>query len=198
MAYHLPVLTFSAKLALYETALADAGALVTHAAASDLRLPTPCDEWDLAALLSHMIGQNAGFARAVAEGDAQPAAYHGPELAADSVVPLWNTSVSALRAAFAARDPQARIHLAEFDRDVTVAVALDMQLLDTAVHAWDVAASLRRSYRPDQTTAAFVLGYARQIAARPGGTPGVFAAALPETGMDPWLDALQLLGRRPQ
>ena len=73
-----------------------------------------------------------------------------------------------------------------------------MQLLDTAVHAWDVATALGDTYRPDETTAGFVLDYARKIASRPGGSPGVFAEALADTGTDPWFDALRLLGRDPQ
>jgi hypothetical protein len=114
-----------------------------------------------------------------------------------SLVPLWDVSATRLREAFTAADPAATVHLAEFDADVTADAALGMQLLDTAVHAWDIATSLHGAYRPHATVAAFVLESARRIAARPGGTPGVFAAALPETGTDTWSDALRLLGRKP-
>jgi len=192
------MLTFSEKLALYEATLADAGELIARATATDLRLPTPCAGWDLAALLTHMIGQNNGFATAVAKGDAEPAAYHGPEVTPESVAPLWNASVTRLREAFTAADPEANVHLAEFNADVSVDVALGMQLLDTAVHAWDIATSRHSTYRPKETVAAFVLDFARRIAATPGGTPGVFAAPLPEAGTGPWTDALRLLGRRPE
>lgn len=192
------MLTFSQKLALYEATLADAGELVDQAAGRDLRLPTPCADWDLAALLAHMIGQNNGFATAVAAGDAELAAYHGPHVTPDSLVALWTSSATRLREAFAVAVPDGKVHLAEFDRDVTTDDALGMQLLDTAVHAWDVAVALDETYRPHDTVTAFVLDFARLIAARPGGTPGVFAAALPEAGVDPWSDALRLLGRDPQ
>jgi uncharacterized protein (TIGR03086 family) len=189
------MLTFSEKLALLDATLADADALVARAAAGDLRLPTPCAGWDLAALLGHMIGQNNGFAAAVTAGNADRTAYDGPEVLPATVSALWTTSTAALRAAFAAADPEAKVHLAEFGFDVTASDALGMQLLDAAVHAWDVATSLHEPYRPNDTVTTFVLHYARRIAARPPAATSVFAAPLPETGDDTWSDALRLLGR---
>jgi uncharacterized protein (TIGR03086 family) len=192
------VLTFSHKLALFETTLADAGQLVARVTAADLPRSTPCDGWDLAALLTHMIGQNNGFATAVADGNASPATYLGPDVRRESHVLAWKASATRLREAFTEAKPEGVVHLAEFDADVAAADALGMQLLDTAVHAWDVATSLGETYRPDETVIAFVLESARLIAARPDGSPGVFATPLPETGADPWSDALRLLGRKPE
>ena len=183
--------------ALYADALADCGELVNQAARADLRLPTPCGEWDLAALLGHMIGQNAGFAAAVEQGDAALAAYEPPPVAPQTLPATWAASAGRLGAAFARADPEAKVNLAELGRQVTVAQALRMQLLDSAVHAWDVATALGLPYRPSAETVALVLGFAREIAARPGGTPGVFAAPRPEAGLDLWADALRLLGRDP-
>lgn len=54
------------------------------------------------------------------------------------------------------------------------------------------------TYRPDDAVAELVLDFARRIAGRPGGSPGVFAEPLAETGTDPWFDALRLLGRAQQ
>ena len=187
--------TISELRALHADALTDCGELVDQAARADLRLPTPCGEWDLAALLGHMIGQNAGFAAAVEQGDADRAAYEPPPVAPQTLVTAWAASADRLRAAFARADPRAEVNLAELGRQVTVAQALRMQLLDSAVHAWDVATALGLPYRPSADTVALVLGFAREIAARPGGTPGVFAAPRPEAGPDPWADALRLLGR---
>ncbi|GAA2218653.1 hypothetical protein GCM10010413_05430 [Promicromonospora sukumoe] len=189
------MLTYAEMLALHDAALTDAGRLVERAADGDLHRATPCDDWDLTALLSHMIGQNNGFASAVGDGPADVTAYAEPEVTAENVVGEWDASAAALRKAFAQADEEATVHLAEFDSQVSPALALGMQLLDTVVHAWDVAASLGTTYRPAEASVGFVLDSARQIAARPGGTPGVFAAPLGETGGDPWSDALRLLGR---
>lgn len=181
--------------AQFEQALDDAGAWVARAADADLGMPTPCTDWDLGTLIGHTIGQNEGFAAAVRDSDAPPAAYAIVELAADKIRPRWTESAELLREAFRAASPDARLRLAEFDREVSVATALGMQLLDNAVHAWDIAAALGEDYRPTAATAQAVLASARLIAARPGGTPGVFAPPLEVSGADPWTDALRLLGR---
>ncbi len=191
------MLTYSEMLGLYDGALTDTGLLVERAARGELDLSTPCYGWDLAGLLSHMIGQNLGFATAVATGDAGAAAYGGPEVTPANAVGEWDASAAALRAAFGRADADATVHLVEFDIRVPAAQALGMQLLDTVVHAWDVAAALGDAYRPDETSADFVLDYARKIAGRPGGSPGVFAEPLADTATDPWFDALRLLGRDP-
>ena len=192
------MLTYSEMLSLHHTALADTSRLVERAARSPLHIATPCDEWDLAALLSHMIGQNCGFAAAFGDGDADIALYAGPEVTPDGAVGAWAESATALREASARAQPDAVVHLAEFDSQVSATLALGMQLLDTAVHAWDVATALGTTYRPDDATVAFVLDSAGAIAARPGGTPGVFEPPLTATGSDPWTDALRLLGRDPR
>jgi uncharacterized protein (TIGR03086 family) len=192
------MLTYSELFALYDHALAEAGELVERAARGDLGVPTPCAGWDLADLLSHMIGQNRGFAAAVVTGGAEAEAYAGPDVTPASVVGEWNASAEALRAAFGPADESSTVHLVELDIRVPLAQALGMQLLDTAVHAWDVATALGDSYRPDDAVTGLVLDYARQIGSRPGGAPGVFAEARPETGTDQWSDALRLLGRDPR
>lgn len=192
------MLTYSEMLTLHHTALADTTRLVERAAPGPLDLPTPCDEWDLAALLSHMIGQNRGFAAALGDGDADIALYAGPVVTPAGAVAEWAESATALREASARAQPDAVVRLAEFDSRVSATLALGMQLLDTAVHAWDVATAVGTTYRPDDATVAFVLDSAGAIAARPGGTPGVFEPPLTATGSDPWLAALRLLGRDPQ
>lgn len=192
------MLTYSEMLTLHDAALADTTALVERAARGDLGIATPCEGWKLADLLSHMIGQNLGFAAAVATGDADEAAYAGPDVTPANAVAQWDASAEALRAAFGPADETAVVWLAEFDIQVTPAVALSMQLLDTAVHAWDVATALGDTYRPGDAVTELVLDFARQIASRPGGSPGVFGEPLAETGADPWLDALRLLGRDPR
>lgn len=180
---------------LFELALDDAGAMVRRAAAADLGAPTPCTDWDLRALVGHMIGQNEGFAAAVRDGDAPLTAYAAPELTADDVPLRWDGSADRLRSAFRNAEPEALVRLAELDREVSVATALGMQVVDCAVHAWDVATALGRDYRPADAVADVVHASARVIAARPGGAPGVFAPPREVAGTDPWLDALRLLGR---
>ncbi|MEP9385159.1 TIGR03086 family metal-binding protein [Nocardioides sp. KR10-350] len=189
--------TFDELLALHRETTDSAGRVILAAADADLTVPTPCDGWDLADLLSHIIGEQEGFTLAIDHGNAPKQAYAGPTVTTDNLPRLWQTSADGLAAAFARARPDDPVHLAQLDSDVTAELALGMQLLDTAVHGWDVATSLGRTYRPTDEVVTYVLDFARLIAARPGGTPGVFSAANAETGHDPWHDALRLLGRRP-
>ena len=191
------MLTYSEMLTLHHTALADTTRLVEQAARGPHDIATPCDEWDLAALLSHMIGQNRGFAAALGDGDADIALYAGPEVTPDGVLGAWEESATALREAFGRAQPDAPVHLAEFDAQVSASLALGMQFLDTAVHAWDVATALGERFRPDDELVTATLAIARQV---PGGPareqPGAsFAPQRPVDGRDDWHDALALLGR---
>lgn len=182
---------------LHREAITDCGGLVVRAADSDLRLPTPCSDWDLGGLIGHLVGQNEGFAAAVRNGDAPLMAYDGSRLRAEDIRSRWKASKERLTAAFAAAAPDARVRLAELDREVDVRTAIGMQLLDSAVHAWDLAVSLGEDYRPADGIVEAVREGAGSIAALPGGAPGVFSSPLTVTNEDPWTDALRLLGRSP-
>ena len=189
-------MTTISTAACFEEALEDADRLVARAAEASLALATPCEGWDLGALLGHMIGQNEGFAAAVSDGDAPLEAYAAPTLAPGEVLPRWSASASRLREAFRTAPADRTVRLAEFaGREVPVEVALGMQIVDCAVHAWDVATALGQAYRPSAAVVEVVLASARMIAARPGGTPGVFAPPREAAGDDPWAGALALLGR---
>lgn len=165
-----------------------------------LASPTPCAAWDLRALLAHMVGQNDGFAAAVASGDAPGDAYAPADLADADVHREWDRSARSVLAAFRAADLAAPVRLAEFPAfdPVPGRMVLRMVLLDTVVHCWDVAASLGRAYRPDDDLVDLTLTFAREIAARGGAEPS-FAPPLaaPADGhrRDSWSQALALLGR---
>ncbi|HJQ05310.1 MAG TPA: TIGR03086 family metal-binding protein [Nocardioides sp.] len=180
---------------VFERALDDAGAWVLQAAEADLTVGTPCADWDLAALIGHMVGQNEGFAEAVSAGDAPASAYAAPALGRDEIAPRWRASAKRLRGAFRAAPAGAAVRLAELDVEVPLAIALAMQLVDNAVHAWDVATALGEEYRPDGEVVGVVHASAQVVAGNAEGTPGVFAAPRPTTGTDDWSDALRLLGR---
>ncbi|TQL68431.1 uncharacterized protein (TIGR03086 family) [Nocardioides albertanoniae] len=191
------MLTFTQMRAEHDDALSATTRLLSGIDSGEVSLtsPTPCAGWDLADLLGHMIGQNLGFAAAVTAGDAPATAYASVPVTTGDASRAWQESAATVREAFGAADPAATVHLSEFGFRPTVEVALGMQLLDAAVHAWDVATAVGADHRPAPDTVAHVLEMARQIAARPGGTP-VFAAPSTETGDDPWADALRLLGRQ--
>ena len=88
---------------MYADALADCTWLVGRVV--DLSRPTPCEGWDVSALLGHMIGQNTGFAAAVRDGDADVAAFAPAPVELGTLVAVWASSVDRLREAFEAAPP---------------------------------------------------------------------------------------------
>lgn len=185
---------------LHRRALAVAGDLVARIRPSDLARPSTCAGWDLAALMTHAIGQNHGFATAIQDGDAPVSAYAGPaELTAAGLAGLWSTSAAWLTAAVASAPVQQQVRLVEFGPNAVFPVdtVVGFHLLDTTVHSWDIAASLGESFRPDDELVAATAAVARQV---PGGAarsqPGAaFGPELPAGQTDPWTAALAHLGR---
>jgi uncharacterized protein (TIGR03086 family) len=188
------MLTIAQLQTMHGQALEDCGTLLGQVV--DLNLPTPCAGWDLSALSAHMIGQNDGFAAAVRDGDADLGSFAPVGVDLTTLVEIWFDSAAQLRTAFAAADPEAEINLAIVNARVSVETALRMHVLDSAVHAWDVAASIGVDYRPGDDMAVFVRDYARSFV-RPSGTPGIFAPPLPDEADDAWRDGLRLVGRDP-
>lgn len=177
---------------LHRHALDLASEQVAAVQPTDLGRPTPCADWDLAALLAHMTGQNHGFADALRGGT---------DVAAYAPVPgleAWPRSVADLLDAVEhPRTDAVLLPEISTERRFPVATVLGFQTLDSAVHAWDVATALGRTWRPDPELAAAVLELARAVPAGPARTaPGAaFAPVLAVDGDDPWVTALALLGR---
>jgi uncharacterized protein (TIGR03086 family) len=180
-------------------ALEAATALVETIVATDLNRPTPCRGWNLRDLIGHMIGQHRGFEKAVATGDAQPADFQVVPVTSDSLHDLWCDSVHRLRAALVVMDPGATVRLVEvdatgrFDRRSV----LGIHLLDTAVHAWDIATTLGRPFRPDADVVELVAGVADRI---PVGAARDVTKAFDQpralgTTDDVWSSTLAHLGR---
>lgn len=185
-------------LTVYRVALDDATEIVDTVTADALQAPTPCRDWDLRQLLAHMIGQNEGFATAVSTGDAPESDYERDTIGFEELPGAWARSTDALRAAFGAADPESTVQIRPYG-DVPVRHALTMQVLDTIVHSWDVAAALGQDYRPNDELVEFNHDFATKIAE--ADSQGAFAAPVADDGawqdgpVDQWALSLRLLGR---
>ena len=114
------------------------------ARSSPLDVPTPCAEWDLGQLLTHMEDSLVAFGDAATHGrvpvrDLALHAGKGPSV--DRVIQLG----CGTRAAWHARVTSAPINISDLSlgRDTTVLVAA----LEVAVHGWDVARATGQSRR---------------------------------------------------
>lgn len=152
----------------------------------DLDKPSGCSEWTVRDLIEHMVGQNVGFARAIASGDADEGSYH------PAPVTQWAASIAALGAAIAA--PAASIRLVELHREARfdLATVLTIHLIDTVAHTWDLAPG---SWRPDADIVELVLARAKEISDDARGPGKPFGPIRPASDADPWHEALGLLGR---
>jgi uncharacterized protein (TIGR03086 family) len=173
--------------------------LVRQIRPDQLGRPTPCAEWDLAALLAHLTVQHVGFARAVAGERTEPADWLPAPLAEDFVA-AYDLAADQVLASFV--EPAGSAYLPEIRGGVTVpsAVAMRFHFVDYVVHSWDVAATLGLPVRFGDDVLTVALSVARQVpaddASRGPGT--AFGPALAEPGGAATLDrVLAMLGRSP-
>lgn len=181
---------------LHRHSLELASGYVSRIDDDDLRRPTPCTDWDLGALLAHMIGQHLGFAAAIRDGNA-PRERYAP-------VPFgqraWQVSVDQLLEAVAGADLSASVIEVELHptRALPVPTVIGAQLLDTVVHTWDMARGMGEQFTPSEELVQAVLTIAEPIQDNESReAPGAaFAHAVPSNGTA-WDRSLALLGRDP-
>src|SRR5258708_4012236 len=99
-AYHKCMPTYLSVVSLDEEAVRVSVALVAHARTADLARPTPCADWTLHGLITHMAAQHYGFAAAAA-GDGDLARWRPRRLGGDPVAD-YRASAEAVLAAFSA------------------------------------------------------------------------------------------------
>jgi len=166
-----------------------------------LRLPTPCVEWDLGALLAHMTVQHHGFARAVDGKHTELADWHPTPVDTDPVG-LYGKSADRVIMSFAAEGTAGRkVYLPEIRDGITVPgrIAMGFHFVDYVVHTWDVAATLGRPVEFDDELLDAALLVAAQVpddeASR---QPGMaFGPKIASPGDDKLDRLLTSLGRSP-
>jgi uncharacterized protein (TIGR03086 family) len=174
--------------------------LVSHVTTADLTKPTPCADWTLHGLLTHMITQHYGFA-AAARGESDLALWKLRRLG-DDPVESYRTAAEHVIAAFAEDGvPERKFPLPEFTTafEFSGAQAVGFHFIDYVVHSWDVARTIGRTVSFDDDLLAAALGVAEVV---PRGkarlAPG--SAFAPEVGWfgDSTLDDIvAMLGRSP-
>jgi uncharacterized protein (TIGR03086 family) len=158
--------------------------------------PTPCTEWDVLALVNHVVGANRRYTMllhgaAVDEVEATRTADHLRDDSASS----FAATAAELRAAFCEPGALTRsTHHATGER--TGAQLLAMRVLDIAVHTWDLARSIGADEALDADAVAFALTLRDTVEA--GRARGSFAPATETSaGASPQARLLHLCGRRP-
>jgi uncharacterized protein (TIGR03086 family) len=185
-------------------ALDQIGPLVAGTAPEHLDRPTPCDDWDVRALLGHLVGVHRRIAHVGAGG-------HFSDVPAD---PAAGSSVDDPAAALAAARADIDRVWGLDGRDDTV---LDRELTvpwgtmpgrfvgfgyvqELTVHAWDLAAATDRTGGLDEDLAAATEETShRMLPAEPRGGPIPFGPPVPVAdGAAPYARLVAWLGREPR
>lgn len=139
--------------------------VLEHADPADWERPTPCADWNLRALVSHMAGQHHGFA-AAADGDGADLRHWKPLPLGDDPLGTYRATVTRVVESFARPGAaRRRFDLPEIrtTRSFPASVAVEFHFLDYAVHTWDVAKALGLDWKPDDDIAEAALTVALRV-----------------------------------
>jgi len=174
--------------------------LVAQATVADLSLPTPCADWTLRDLLTHMVAQHDGFA-AASTGDDDLARWQLRPLGDDPVV-AYRIAADHVLAAFAADGVLGRtfpLPESTIGSHFSARQAISFHFIDYVVHSWDVARTLGLHLHFPPALLDVALRVAESV---PDGDarlkPGApFAPVIEWTGTSTLDRILALLGRSP-
>ncbi|WP_069622463.1 maleylpyruvate isomerase family mycothiol-dependent enzyme, partial [Streptomyces niveus] len=158
-----------------------------HAGPADWERPTPCADWDLRALVSHMAGQHHGFA-AAADGVGADLRHWRPsplppgdetlgddptgddptgdDPTGDDPIAGYRAAVARVAASFARPGAaERRFDLPEISttRSFPATVAVAFHFLDFAVHTWDMAKAVGLDWEPADDIAEAALTVALRV-----------------------------------
>ena len=137
----------------------------THEVVANIRKdhldnPTPCEEWNVAHVLDHLIGGCITVA-AGARGEKSAAIGEPGNLGEDYVESFRTASQGAIDAF---REPGALDKEFTFPwGDTPAPMALHLALADMVVHGWDVAKGTGQDYEPDADIAEEIYGFVTQM-----------------------------------
>ena len=121
--------------------------------------PTPCSEWDVRALLAHLVGVNEVFAAAVRGED--PTSTSHEDLLGDDPSAAYRRSVEEAEAAWATPEAlEQTLHL-PFGH-MPAAFAIGIHFIDNLVHRWDLATATGQDHLLNTESAGLALQMCQQ------------------------------------
>jgi uncharacterized protein (TIGR03086 family) len=148
----------SGSVALLTRALEQTGATIAGVRREQAALPTPCRDWDVRALVNHVVQDVQQFTVAVGGGEWDPP---DADLVGDDWVGAYRQAAGSLLAAWqrdGALDRTVRLPIGEFPATWRVG----QQVTDLAVHAWDLAKATGQSTELDPEVGRLALDWGRQ------------------------------------
>jgi uncharacterized protein (TIGR03086 family) len=160
------------------------------------RNPTPCTEWDVRALVDHLVTEQLWVPLLLDGATVEDVGdrFDGDQLGDDPVA-AWESASAAAREAFAAPGALRRPVELSYGRRPADGYCQEMTM-DLTVHAWDLARGIGADERLDEELVREVLGFIEPQVEQLTGT-GLFAAPVAVgDDVDAQTRLLALLGRR--
>jgi uncharacterized protein (TIGR03086 family) len=129
----------------------------------DWRRPTPCSEWDVRALVNHVVGANVRYQLLLHGAPSeQVEATRLVDHLGDDALGSFVATADGVVACFREDGALERVaHHATGDR--TGRELLSMRILDAAVHAWDLARAIGTDESIDDDVVGFLLAYTADL-----------------------------------
>ena len=165
---------FSTVRDLNRAAVLGAAAVACQVRPADLGRATPCPEWTVAGLLSHLSVQHRGFA-AAAGGNGGDLAVWAPRPPAADPVADFLAATAGVLTAFGADEVQGRrFQLPEISTTVEfpAARAIWFHFIDYVAHAWDLARAIGTGLDLDRPVLAAAWEAAQQVPGTARSRPG--------------------------
>jgi uncharacterized protein (TIGR03086 family) len=145
------------SLVLLARTLSQTRTIISHSRADQERLPTPCTEWDVRALVNHTVYDVQNFTAAVSSGER-------PAVDADFIGMNWTDAYGAssdlLLDAWRQRGTVGTLQVGT--RQVAASWLAGMHLFSVTVHGWDIAKATGQSTDLDPEVGEAALGFARE------------------------------------
>jgi uncharacterized protein (TIGR03086 family) len=161
----------------------------------DWRRPTPCSEWDVRALVNHVVGANVRF-RLLLHGapteqvEAMRSVDHLGDDALASCIATADRVVACFR-----EDGALELIAHHATGDRTGRELLSMRILDAAIHGWDLAWAIGADESLDDDVVAFLLAYTADLDLGPQQRAFALADAYVPCNASPQDQLLHRLGR---
>jgi uncharacterized protein (TIGR03086 family) len=173
-----PASAWTGALGLLERAVGYTRVSLHAITSADLHRPTPCPDWDLAALLWHMSDSLAALREAADVGQVRLSVVDraGDAVPTDGdIVARIRDQACALLGAWTNRDGTQLVRIA--DSPISAAILASTGALEIAVHGWDVTQACGRFHPLPPSLAAELLDLV-PVLVRAADRPGRFAAPI--------------------
>jgi len=184
----------------FERAIASTAGVVKGVHTEQMSAPTPCTEWDVQALLNHVLGtlwlSEGLLGDRTPRHALVPGGLPASDLRGDDATAAYAEASAAALAAASAGDALVRTHTTPLGEMPGPALA-GFTTLDIFVHGWDLARATGQSTDLDAGLAAHVLAFAQQTITDDTRVPRI-GPAVPVAADAPAIDRLVgFLGRQP-